>query len=429
MLQANVDINDVYFDLLDNTDRYLVLVGGSGSGKSVFAAQKLVTRCLQGKERFLAVRKVSDTLKDSVFKLMTTLLSDMEVLSRCDVNKTDKTILFPNGSEIIMKGSDDPEKIKSIAGITGIWIEEATEITSDDFDQLDLRLRGKTASYKQIILTFNPIDERHWLKKRFFSGEMESCTTLKTTYQDNFFIDEEYKRVLDLKAKVNPNYYRIYKLGEWGKPDVQRPYVYNFNYDRHVGKVEKIAGIPIRTSLDFNLEPFVATHWQMYLKNGEFYCHCFDETVIKLGGILDMCQQLEAKFTKSEMANMLFTGDATARKRNMQTANNIGAWGEIDTYFRLGKRLQVPTSNPIVRENRHLVNAIFALLPNLLISDSCKLLISEIQFTEATPEGDIIKASRKDLSQRADALDTNLYLFNTWMSDFSTNPNKYRIKY
>lgn len=73
------------------------------------------------------------------------------------VNRTDMRINFPNGSEILFSGLDDVEKLKSIYAITGIWIEEASELDEGDLNQLDIRLRGETRFYKQIILSFNPI--------------------------------------------------------------------------------------------------------------------------------------------------------------------------------------------------------------------------------------------------------------------------------
>ena len=101
---------------------------------------------------------------------------------------------------------DDVEKLKSIHGITGIWVEETTEITLSDFLQINLRLRGKTENYKQVILTFNPIDANHWLNKT----ELENCFSLKSTYLDNAFCDDEYKEVIRALAGQDENFYNIY---------------------------------------------------------------------------------------------------------------------------------------------------------------------------------------------------------------------------
>jgi phage terminase large subunit len=239
-VDKRIKVNRVYSPYLSNKDRYLVLYGSAGSGKSVFAAQKIVLRIVseQG-HRFLVVRKVANTLRSSTYQLILDTIRDLDLLNEFEVNKTEMRFTHKlTGNEILMGGLDDVEKLKSIAGVTGVWIEEATELTSDDLDQIDLRMRGETLNYKQILLSFNPIDERHWLKKRFFDDGMEYCTILKTTYRDNNFLDEEYKRTLELKAKVNPNYYRIYVLGEWGREEVNRPFMYNFNMDSHVGETK-----------------------------------------------------------------------------------------------------------------------------------------------------------------------------------------------
>lgn len=113
-------------------------------------------------------------------------------------------------------GMDDPEKIKSIDKPTGIWLEEASEFTLDDFTQLDLRLRGKLAHYKQIILSFNPISAVHWLKKRFFDNQDPEADVVHTTYLDNRFLDDAYIKVLNSLKKTNYTYYKIYALGQWG---------------------------------------------------------------------------------------------------------------------------------------------------------------------------------------------------------------------
>jgi len=424
-------INEIYYPLLFNESRYLVLIGGAGSGKSVFAAQKVIARCLEEKHRFLIIRKVSDTLKDSVFKLITGMLGNMEILSLCDVNKTEKTIHFPNGSEIIMKGLDDPEKIKSIAGITGVWIEEATELQEGDFDQLDLRLRGDTISYKQIIFTFNPIDERHWLKKRFFDIEQPNCTTLHSTYEDNVFIDAEYKEILDQKSKVSPNFYRVYKLGQWGKPDVVSPFMYNFD-DRHVGQTKVIENIPLRFTLDFNFNPFVCLMLQVWKDDKGHHVHFHREHALENKGVKEMIELLKGTYTPNQLANALFTGDATQRKASVDQTirgnENIHAWKQIDEAFKLGKRLHTPRSNPNVKASRNFCNTIYSLHPDVVFNEGMKNTINELRFTEADEEGNILKKDRNKLEQRADYLDASRYGLHTWLNDFVENTKFYTRK-
>lgn len=211
--------NPVYVDnkILNNKNRYLLLYGGAGSGKSYFIAQRFLYRMLtEKKHRFLFCRKVARTLRNSMFSLMIDLINAWNLAKLFTINKSDMLISCINGNSILFVGLDDVEKLKSIAGITGIWIEEASEVSPQDFFQLDLRLRGKTDHYKQIVLSFNPISETNWIKKEFFDKEVDNCKILKTTYLDNKFIDNDYKKMIDELKHKDEVYYSIYALGNWG---------------------------------------------------------------------------------------------------------------------------------------------------------------------------------------------------------------------
>ena len=203
---------------LRNKSRYLVLYGSAGSGKSQFAAQKILSRVLyEEKHRFLVVRKTRPSLRKSCFTLIGDKINDWGLSSLFYINKTDMIYEFKNnGNQILFVGMDDEEKLKSIERITGIWIEEPNEISEREFMQIDLRLRGKTENYKQIILTFNPISELLWLYKIFFEGKKENCTIGHSTVDDNIFIDSEYKNILDALKDEDEMFYKIYRLGEWG---------------------------------------------------------------------------------------------------------------------------------------------------------------------------------------------------------------------
>ena len=213
--------NSVYYPLYSNQSRYLVLMGGGSSGKSVFTAQKMIYRCLtETGHRFLALRKVKNTIRESVFTELKKVIHSwgMQRLFVIPAGVSgDLYIRCVNGNEILFAGLDDVEKLKSIVGITSMWIEEASELTPEDFRQLDIRMRGQTANYKQIIITFNPISITHWLKDEFFGSEpKEDCTTLRTTYKDNRFLDDAAIKVLEGFRQTDPYYYMVYCLGEWG---------------------------------------------------------------------------------------------------------------------------------------------------------------------------------------------------------------------
>lgn len=208
--------NDAFLPLYADRHRYLVLMGGAGSGKSIFAGRKVLERAVaEPGHRFLVCRKVAKTLRESCFQQLIGQIGD-HYPCIAKINKTDMKISFPNGGEIIFAGLDDVEKLKSIYNITGVWIEEASELLETDFNQLDIRLRGETKHYKQIIITFNPVSILHWLKLRFFDKPDDRVMTHRSTYKDNRFLDDESIKTLESFKDTDEYYYTVYCLGEWG---------------------------------------------------------------------------------------------------------------------------------------------------------------------------------------------------------------------
>lgn len=208
------DTNKVYMPLYTNKSRYMVLMGGGGSGKSIFAGQKILRRfTTESGHRILVVRKVAKTLRESCFQQLKSQIIENYNHKLFDINKTDMRIVYnKNGNEILFAGLDDVEKLKSIYNITCIWIEEASEIGAEDFRQLDIRLRGQTKHYKQMIFTFNPVSIMHWLKKEFFDNKNDESVVMHTTYKDNKFLDKEAIKVLESFKKTDPYYYAVYCL-------------------------------------------------------------------------------------------------------------------------------------------------------------------------------------------------------------------------
>lgn len=209
-------INPSFKPLFKDKHRKQVLIGGAASSKSYSTAQKIIYKLLREDSHiFLVVRKVARTLRHSVFDLLIAIIRMNKMGDLFKINQTELTITcIATKSIILFSGLDDVEKLKSIYGITDIWIEEASEITEADFNQLDLRLRGETKYKKQITLTMNPISAQHWIKKRFFDRAEEDCITHRSTYKDNLFLDAD--TIKNLESITDPYFKKVYVQGEWG---------------------------------------------------------------------------------------------------------------------------------------------------------------------------------------------------------------------
>ena len=214
-------VNPGFYFLLWDRRRYNVVYGGAGAGKSYFQAQRVIYRTVAEKgHNTLCVRKVHSSNKFSTFQQILGVITDWSLEDVFKINRHDMVIKCNNGNEIRFVGLDDAMKLKSITfasgPLTDIWVEESTEITEEDFNQLNLRLRGQSPVGFQITLTFNPVSAIHWIRSRFCTTKRDDTVVYKVTYKDNAFIDKEYSAVLDDLKDVDKDYYAVYALGEWG---------------------------------------------------------------------------------------------------------------------------------------------------------------------------------------------------------------------
>ena len=211
--------NPVYLPYLDNDDRYLIFYGGGSSGKSYFIAQRWIFKLIQPKRcNLLVVRQTGDTNRRSTFPLLKQVINNWNLSEHFKVNESDMRIkCLLTGNEVAFAGLDDVEKIKSITfengELTHEWVEEATECQEADINQLKVRLRGGK-SKKQMVLSFNPINIQHWIKKHFIDSGL--ATVCFSTYKDNKFLTDDDRKALEDLKFTDEYTYEVYCLGKWG---------------------------------------------------------------------------------------------------------------------------------------------------------------------------------------------------------------------
>lgn len=207
--------------------RYRVCKGSRASKKSKTTALNLITRMMKYPDaNLLVVRKVFRTLKDSCFTELKWAINRLGVQDFWEVKESPLEMTYiPTGQKIYFRGLDDPLKVTSITVEHGylcwMWIEEAYEIgNEDDFNMLDESIRGaipaETGLFKQITLTFNPWNEHHWIKARFFDNPDDETLAMTTNYMCNEWLDNADKKVFETMKQQNPRRYRVAGLGDWG---------------------------------------------------------------------------------------------------------------------------------------------------------------------------------------------------------------------
>lgn len=229
--------------------KYNILYGGTGSSKSFSLIELFVEMCIKFKTfDILVARKYATTLHDTVempvidmlIKRFTNEISGSGLKEGRDFtyNRTLKHIKFSGGSIIRFKGYDNPEKLKGIDNVNVLWLEEATDFTQDDLEDIQDRLRSTPPDNHpwgkelKIFLSFNPIFKTHWIRTYFFvedidMGEeihqdtvIDPVTTfaMKSTWRDNKYYNGQYRNeALRKKMKLkNPRKYGVQCNGNWG---------------------------------------------------------------------------------------------------------------------------------------------------------------------------------------------------------------------
>lgn len=241
------EVNPRFEDFIWDWDyKEYLLVGGYGSSKSYHIALKIVLKLLNEKRKVLVVREVYDTIRESCFDLFLEILGDLTMLEENGSRRRSKKVIyktspmqliFPNGSRVIFKGMDKPGKLKSINGVTIVWLEEASEIKYAGYKELKGRLRHPSQSL-HFILSTNPVDTENWVYKHFFKRvnddgsvtvrlDDERLYKLHTivkhgtyyhhsTADDNLFLPESYVDTLNEMRDYDPDLYRVARLGRFG---------------------------------------------------------------------------------------------------------------------------------------------------------------------------------------------------------------------
>lgn len=235
MEEVNFAVNDHFEDFIFNWDyKDYFLVGGYGSSKSYHVATKILLKLQQEKRKCLVVREVYDTIRDSCYSLFEDIVAAMGLEDEIQFKSSPMKILFPNGSQIIFKGLDKPAKLKSINGVSIVWLEECSECKYAAFKELRGRLRHLTDT-NHIICSTNPVEKANWTYAHYFIDEENENIVLSddelydkrvvitnntyyhhSTCDDNYYLPQDYIEELEKMKTYDSDLYRVARLGRYG---------------------------------------------------------------------------------------------------------------------------------------------------------------------------------------------------------------------
>lgn len=280
---------------------YRVVKGSRGSKKSKTTALNFITRLLKYPwANLLVVRRYSNTNKQSTYTDFKWACNQLKVAHLFKFNESLPEItLKKTGQKILFRGLDDELKITSITVDVGslcwAWFEEAYQIeTEDKFSTVVESIRGSLDVpdfFKQITVTFNPWNERHWLKRVFFDKDTQRADTLSltTTYKCNEWLDEvDRQRYEDLYI-TNPKRARIVCDGEWGVAEglvFENTIVEDFDVQKTIQRVrETTAGMDFGFTQDPTTLICVAVDFEnkrLYLYNEHYQKAMLTDDIVKM---------------------------------------------------------------------------------------------------------------------------------------------------
>lgn len=425
-----------YRHLLQSTADIDFLWGGRDSGKSAHIARQLIMDCLRLPYfRCVLVRKVFNTIKDSQWQLIKDVVEEWGISHLFTFNSSPLEIKCANGNKFLCRGMDDPGRLKSISNPSHAWGEELNQFELDDFIVLMTSLRYNAGECK-VWASFNPECEgnfeEYWLYKTFFDNNQYNFTSTwsmeippcpqfpqgekveykyqstHTTYKDNKYCRAARIIFLEKLADIDPYYYMVFTLGKWGNKKITDPFCLTFSKEKNVGPTKLRKDMEVVLSFDFNVNPITCG---VYQHAGD-HIWCVESIKLDKSDIYKLCDYIKAAYGGSLF---LVTGDATGKNTNALVQDGINYYTVIKTQLNLGQpQLKVPSVNPVVRENRLLVNAVFHNCTVTMDPDRCKELIFDCQNVSVNDVGDIEKGDRKNPKKRADHLDHWRYYLNTF---------------
>lgn len=233
MATTKVYFNPIFQTANETHCRYRAMKGSAGSGKSVDIAQDYILKLanpIYAGANLLAVRKIGDWNRQSTYAELVSAIYRMYgnyADTYWEIKQSPLAIKSRiTHNEVLFRGMKDEQQRQGIKSVTfrhgklvWIWAEEATELTEEDVDILDDRMRGVLENknlYYQMTLSFNPVSIQHWIKAKFFDVQNPLIFTHHSTFKDNLFIDPAYAARMELRKETDPEGYRVYALGDWG---------------------------------------------------------------------------------------------------------------------------------------------------------------------------------------------------------------------
>lgn len=362
--------------------------GGYGSGKTFAGSLLGILLCykypgivgLVGAMTFPLVR-------DTTLKTYFEHLDRMELISGRDYTYKagESKLIFSNGSEILFRHLEEPEKLKSL-NLGFVEIEEMSDTPESTFNMLLSRLRQSPKEEWQgfkyrLFGHTNPEMTKGWIYKHFVQNKKPNYRFIQAPTTQNKYLPPHY--VEELKQSYDPEYYRINVLGEFGDY-TSGLVVKNFTSD-NIKECKYIDTLDLHLSCDFNVDPMM---WVIAHKTEDkvFY---IDEIVIENTSTREAIQEFISRYGNHK-GNIIINGDASGDYRSCQSerSNYIIIKNELEKHYKRHIKIDIKGHNPPIIERIQAFNEMVLNgtgQRNIIVSPKCEKLLYNIDNLKFKP--------------------------------------------
>ena len=204
----DVKTNIVWKHLSNSDKRIIIEQGGTRSGKTYNILMWIIFNyCAKNKGKVITIcRKTYPALRATAMRDFFEILKSNDLYDESLHNKSSSEFKF-KGNTIEFISLDKPTKIRGRKRDL-LYINEANEITFEDWQQLIFRTTGR------IIIDYNPSDEFHFIYDKI--KPRDDVDFFVTTYKNNPFLSEDIISEIERLKDIDPNYWKVYGLGEVG---------------------------------------------------------------------------------------------------------------------------------------------------------------------------------------------------------------------
>lgn len=401
--------------------------GGRDNGKTRHIAQMGVIECMSNPNfRGLLIRKTFNTVAESMIGMIKIVVQDWGLTDFFKFTSSPLEVKCINGGAFYGRGLDDVQKIKSFANPSWAWLEEASQVTAEDFMVVLTSLRSNFGKVKTYF-SFNPeCDVTYtdfWLWQDWFShtedlsfkwireidtprGKIQfKVRAIHGTYRDNPYCSEErmalYESYKD--SKNNSYLYNVYTNGRWGFRKPGNPYYKCYDSNVHTLDFNLIPDLKRRgftycVSCDNNVSPYVSVQLWMVdrtgkalLQVGELPCTAPNNTAAKAA--LELIKYLDRE-DYNDIINVF--GDPSANARSTTDDEGRSFFDKfIGTLQSAGFTVvdRVGRSAPSISQSGAFINEIFEtnyLGWRILINKNCFKSQEDYQMVTEDVDGSII---------------------------------------